>query len=624
MASFTTGYAISSEPSGTGSVRVEQYGSEVSYAYPGSQITITVKTEVPYHVDGVNIDGYEDLDSETFTEESDTRWTATIDMPANDITIKPIFCKPYHGVQAISTNAYTIAYSPQVAGLDGKVEVGETVSLNVTPSDGYVIEGVKVVALGMNIEEVALTKVEAGSYTFVMPDADVQVTVDYYKEGGTYALNIDAPEGTSVTCMNENHEPIKKADEGQTVALLASSGTTTVTDQVPVVRVTDAHGNTVATTQVQAGLYQFTMPGKDITVHVTYAYAIYNSASAGPYSSAGGTCAITVNGAEVTSADAGATVTCTLTPDEGYSLFGLTVSAIVGGEQVAVTRIDDQTYSFTMPSYSVVVSPGFGMELTDDADNSAALSALYELNNQISVKLKGRTFYKDGSWNTLCLPFDTYYDVPQHEGTLSSIFVSPSELDGATVMTLDAETSGFDSSTGVLTLNFTEVTVEDEEEEPKQLESGVPYIVKWTSGSDVTDPVFSSVYVDSTEPGDVATTDGTTSFLGTFRPVELQANTSANLYLGADNNLYYPTEEGFTVGAFRAYFLIELGESEASQGIRAFHLNFGDESTEIVNLSRDGSSEGEGGWFTLDGRRVMGVPGVRGLYVSAGRKVLVK
>lgn len=43
------------------------------------------------------------------------------------------------------------------------------------------------------------------------------------------------------------------------------------------------------------------------------------------------------------------------------------------------------------------------ISLSDDADNSATIAQWN--NTEKSVTLTGRTLYRDGSWNTLCLPF---------------------------------------------------------------------------------------------------------------------------------------------------------------------------------------------------------------------------
>ena len=56
-----------------------------------------------------------------------------------------------------------------------------------------------------------------------------------------------------------------------------------------------------------------------------------------------------------------------------------------------------------------------------------------------SFTIHNRTLYKDGKWNTLCLPFD--------------LTIAGSVLNGADVRTLSS--SSFNSNTGELTLNFT-------------------------------------------------------------------------------------------------------------------------------------------------------------------------
>ena len=79
--------------------------------------------------------------------------------------------------------------------------------------------------------------------------------------------------------------------------------------------------------------------------------------------------------------------------------------------------------------------------LADDADNTAIISKFN--GQQYNVTLAGRKLYKDGYWNTLCLPFD--------------VTVGSGQMEGATAMTMNAAQSGFNASTGVLTLNFDNV-----------------------------------------------------------------------------------------------------------------------------------------------------------------------
>ncbi|MBQ2519316.1 MAG: hypothetical protein II538_04820, partial [Bacteroidaceae bacterium] len=76
------------------------------------------------------------------------------------------------------------------------------------------------------------------------------------------------------------------------------------------------------------------------------------------------------------------------------------------------------------------------------------------------VTLSGRTFFKNKTWNTLCLPF-----------ALSSFAGTP--LEGADVRTLVS--SSYDGITNTLTLNFSE------EGQTTSIEAGKPYIVRWTA-----------------------------------------------------------------------------------------------------------------------------------------------
>ncbi|MCR4810059.1 MAG: hypothetical protein K5896_09400, partial [Prevotella sp.] len=93
------------------------------------------------------------------------------------------------------------------------------------------------------------------------------------------------------------------------------------------------------------------------------------------------------------------------------------------------------------------------MELADNADNTNAINGWQ--NGMANVTISGRTLYKDGDWNTLCLPFavSDFTDTP---------------LAGADVRAL--ESSSF--ADGTLTLNFSQDPL-------TAIEAGKPYLVKW-------------------------------------------------------------------------------------------------------------------------------------------------
>ncbi len=241
-----------------------------------------------------------------------------------------------------------------------------------------------------------------------------------------------------------------------------------------------------------------------------------------------------------------------------------------------------------------------GITLQDAADNSE----LIEANEGIaasSIVLQGHTLYKDGAWNTLCLPFD----VGNFTGT---------PLEGATVMSLNTTKNsgtGFDEETGVLTLNFTDAT---------SIAAGKPYIVKWaTTGQEISNPVFDHVTISSIKPLTVTSKDEKVSFMGTYDYISFDTDDRSILYMGAENTLYWP-KSGASIGAFRAYFQLTDPNVNAS----AIVLNFGDGETTGIGSIDNGELRIENDdWYSLDGRRLNAKPTQRGIYIHNGKKVLV-
>ena len=229
--------------------------------------------------------------------------------------------------------------------------------------------------------------------------------------------------------------------------------------------------------------------------------------------------------------------------------------------------------------------------LTDAADNATMLTA--NAGKTCNVTLEGRTLLKDGSWNTLCLPFDTPL-----EG---------SPLAGATLMELNTEESGLDGTT--LYLNFRNA---------ETIRAGVPYIIKWTSGDHLVNPTFRAITFSANDVPCVASTDGTVTFQGTYAPATL-TNKSTNFYLGTNNTLYYPAAAGFTVNAFRAYFQLA-----PATPVRDIRLTFGDETATFLHSPRTPFPKqggAVGGSYTLQGHRVTNLT-PRAIIIQNGKKVI--
>ncbi len=248
--------------------------------------------------------------------------------------------------------------------------------------------------------------------------------------------------------------------------------------------------------------------------------------------------------------------------------------------------------------------------LANNSDNSTIISNAHGY--VADVTLQGRTLYKDGKWNTLCLPFS----VDNFTGT---------PLQGATVKTL-ASTS---FTGGTLTMNFTE--------DVSSIIAGKPYIVKWDKADDYVDddahnivnPVFTGITI-SNATANVET--DYVDFVGTYRPESIYTDEKTNLYLGDGNTLYYPTASDFKVNAFRGYFQLKgltAGEPTDSNqaSVRAFKLNFGDDdnATGIISVHDSGFMvNGSDAWYTIDGRKLDKQPTASGVYIHQGKKVAIK
>jgi 3',5'-cyclic AMP phosphodiesterase CpdA len=265
------------------------------------------------------------------------------------------------------------------------------------------------------------------------------------------------------------------------------------------------------------------------------------------------------------------------------------------------------------------------LELDNNDDNNSIIN--YYNGKTATVTLTGRTLLKDGAWNTICLPF-----------SLTAEQISTSLSPEADIRALN--TADFDNET--LILNFTRKAPADGS--VTTIDAGRPYIIKWANTNEtietITDPKFTGVTIDNTPH-----IDGTTNvltFRGTYAWQQFTDINPTILLIGKNTSgkstLFYPTNgiSLATLGAFRAYFQFAdryaayVSEDPAyGPGIRNFVLNFGDDdsATGIIAIGNSQSSTlnaQRSEWFTLDGRRLAAKPTAKGLYIHAGRKVVIK
>ena len=256
------------------------------------------------------------------------------------------------------------------------------------------------------------------------------------------------------------------------------------------------------------------------------------------------------------------------------------------------------------------------LSLYDNASNATLLRDTD--GKQLNVTLSGRTLFKDGNWNTLCLPFDLSMD--QFNDLLDGTSGKLMELDTEGTYNTDKQT-GFDPATGILRLYFKDAT---------EIKAGTPYIIKWPSGSDnLENHVFQSVEIDLSDETltrqIVESADEHVQFIGTFSPVELPIGDKSNLFLGADNTLHWPQTDNDAIRSFRAYFHVDGGS------VSAIKLYFGEDENETTGVVSIDNSQltidnWAGAWYDLQGRRVANgqKPKAKGIYIYKGKKQVIK
>ena len=283
---------------------------------------------------------------------------------------------------------------------------------------------------------------------------------------------------------------------------------------------------------------------------------------------------------------------------------GLFVVAQASTNRVYSGGVQYEENAATEPSFMVLpqhglishqsAAPVFVLE-SGATDNQDVIST-YNGYSGLNIQLGNRTLYADGNWNTLTVPFD--------------VTLSESPLAGAIAKTVTG------ASLDGKTLYITFGPAVDE------LEAGVPYIIRWTSGDNLVSPVFNNVTIDATVNNfdNGASGDNNVCFKGNYNALTYSDETNSIYYMGPDNGLYHPNGQGDAViKALSAYF--ELGNGINLAG---YSLDFGDGETTGIRTIGTEPLMNDGAWYTLDGRKLNGIPVQKGVYINNGRKVVLK
>ena len=238
------------------------------------------------------------------------------------------------------------------------------------------------------------------------------------------------------------------------------------------------------------------------------------------------------------------------------------------------------------------------LALSDDASNADFLTTYNDYYGNIT--LNGRTLYKDGMWNTLCLPFD--------------LTISSSVLDGATIKVFDSSTWLADD--GTLTLKFTAAE--------STIEAGTPFIIKWTANNEnIVNPTFYGVTIKKDSEQTVVSYDGKVNFVAKFSPFNItNDNIHDILFVGSNNKIGYSSAPR-TLRACCAHFLVPAGTNAKAVNKVEFLEDTSDTSA-IIEVEADSQASRLSRWYTLDGVRMDSRPTTKGIFIHNGKKVVIR
>lgn len=267
-AEFVKEYKVTAAPAENGTVTVDP-----TAAVEGTDVTVTVKAADNYQLKADSLTYSYKSGDETKTQKlAVTEGKATFKMPAADVTVSAAFEK-------IATETYTVTVTKDG---DGKVTVneqetekleglksGDTVTLKINPIDtDTLLTELAGVTVTSGKVDVSTTKVDENTYTFKMPDGDVNVSVKF----------TTVEYGIEVKMLGEGEGTITFTD-GKTRFAAGTSVTATITPNGTTYELTkvmydDGSENKDVTSELKNGCeYTFTMPANHVKIEATFGEA---------------------------------------------------------------------------------------------------------------------------------------------------------------------------------------------------------------------------------------------------------------------------------------------------------------------------------------------------------------
>lgn len=337
----------------TVTLTVEKKGTDI--------VTVTAKNgDTDVALTEVQEAAQDEAAAQATTEKAKTVYTFT--MPDGDVTISVTKDAKTYAVKVADANKDTLKITSPEADLN-KVTAGTTITVVATPKDGYTLtaDGV-VVTYGDNQTLKATPDTEkANTYTFAMPAGDATVSAAFEEvkkynvtvadtvENGTVGVEQKTAAAKDVVTVTVTPNTNFKYTDGSLKATYTDGGTK---KEINDFKAVDGKENT----------YTFEMPAADVTVS-----AAFEKIATETYTvtvDKGGDGKVTVNGQETEKLEglkSGDPVTLKIDPIDTDTLLtklaGVTVTS--GKVEVSTTKVDENTYTFTMPDGNVNVSVQF-------------------------------------------------------------------------------------------------------------------------------------------------------------------------------------------------------------------------------------------------------------------------
>jgi hypothetical protein len=370
-------------------------GNVITAAQAG--VTVTIEAPATQGDDAFNSWSYSEVDGFVAPLDlaNDMAASTTFKMPAGKVKMVANYHPTYPLTLVVKEGETTLGNDQTFVGFDlaGRVMANKTVTMEY---EDRTAQGYSFGAPVSNNPELQFTPVEGeNAYTFVMPEAALEVTVTYT----AIPYTVTVAEGTA---------DVETATVGQTVTL-------TYTGSVPSGKVFAGWANAegaagqVAEFVAGEGVYTFVMPVGNVSVVPVLANAFVLNFPAGA--------AVTANGAEVAASgdevpEGAAMVVTMVTPQPGRELLSMT------SEQATLTKDpnDANVYTFTMPGSETTVVANWKtlMEapylLYVDADGMLSVGKWGAANqsNLAYVKYGSLVVNKwvAGNWNTSLISYN--------------------------------------------------------------------------------------------------------------------------------------------------------------------------------------------------------------------------